>query len=352
MGVRAASGNSSPTKRGNSKVSGPALECIKKLRFGWKISINFNESNASADFILSKEKSVLGSGAEVQCVVFGIRGVNKLGVGRKKGGQRVRDGQYLVIVDLPSVTSGAARSIRTELGGAVVTYRTRVREDTGSIPGPAILIPVFHGFPKSLRANVGMGPKTKAMADSFPIPLPCATCAPSSDLAVGETLSLVAYVFSCTVLKHLPNRPCVGAGIKGQGKREYPEKTRCRASSSSTIPTRENSGVNVSGIEPGSSWWEASALATTPPLSRWTIINPTVIFINIAATNVDRFVLSWSGAILCWEQLCFYLKAPAYLTLKLLAACLKHTFAHETTKHVSRCGDLRKERTLQTKPAK
>ncbi|KAJ8875729.1 hypothetical protein PR048_023628 [Dryococelus australis] len=45
-----------------------------------------------------------------------------------------------------------------EQGGAVVTHWTRIREDTGSIPGPAILISAFYRFPKSLQANDGMGP--------------------------------------------------------------------------------------------------------------------------------------------------------------------------------------------------
>ncbi|KAJ8878619.1 hypothetical protein PR048_019200 [Dryococelus australis] len=47
------------------------------------------------------------------------------------------------------------------LGSAVVTHWTSTREDTGSIPGPAILISVFHGFPKSLQANPGMGPEQR-----------------------------------------------------------------------------------------------------------------------------------------------------------------------------------------------
>ncbi|KAJ8867487.1 hypothetical protein PR048_031289 [Dryococelus australis] len=57
-----------------------------------------------------------------------------------------------------------------------------------------------------------------------------------------------------------------GAGIQGWGKPEYPEKTRRPAASSSTIPTCENPDVNPPGIEPGSPCWEASALATAPPL--------------------------------------------------------------------------------------
>ncbi|KAJ8884400.1 hypothetical protein PR048_016257 [Dryococelus australis] len=35
---------------------------------------------------------------------------------------------------------------------------SHIREDPGSIPGPAILISAFHDFPKSLQANAGMGP--------------------------------------------------------------------------------------------------------------------------------------------------------------------------------------------------
>ncbi|KAJ8877929.1 hypothetical protein PR048_022388 [Dryococelus australis] len=58
-----------------------------------------------------------------------------------------------------------------------------------------------------------------------------------------------------------------GAGMQGRGEREYPEKTRRQAVSSSTIPTCENPGGNPSGIEPGSQRWEASALTTTAPLS-------------------------------------------------------------------------------------
>ncbi|KAJ8871810.1 hypothetical protein PR048_028150 [Dryococelus australis] len=54
-----------------------------------------------------------------------------------------------------------------------------------------------------------------------------------------------------------------GPGIQGLEKREYPEKTRRQAASSSTS---ENPEANPPGIEPGSLWWEASALATAPPL--------------------------------------------------------------------------------------
>ncbi|KAJ8872879.1 hypothetical protein PR048_026495 [Dryococelus australis] len=44
-----------------------------------------------------------------------------------------------------------------ERGGAVVTHWTRIRKDPGSIPGLAFLISAFHGSPKSLQVNAGMG---------------------------------------------------------------------------------------------------------------------------------------------------------------------------------------------------
>ncbi|KAJ8892137.1 hypothetical protein PR048_004717 [Dryococelus australis] len=53
---------------------------------------------------------------------------------------------------------------------------------------------------------------------------------------------------------------------EGAGKQECPEKTRWQAASFNTIPTCEDLGANPPGIEPGSPWWEASALATAPPL--------------------------------------------------------------------------------------
>ncbi|KAJ8891911.1 hypothetical protein PR048_004467 [Dryococelus australis] len=54
-----------------------------------------------------------------------------------------------------------------------------------------------------------------------------------------------------------------GAGAQGGGNRSHRQ-----AASSSTIPTRENPEVNPPGIEPVSPWWEASALATAPPLQQ------------------------------------------------------------------------------------
>ncbi|KAJ8881827.1 hypothetical protein PR048_018313 [Dryococelus australis] len=65
-----------------------------------------------------------------------------------------------------------------------------------------------------------------------------------------------------------------GAGMQGRGKREYPEKARRQATSPSTIPTCQNPGVNPPGIKPGSPWWEASVLATAPPLPYWETGDP------------------------------------------------------------------------------
>ncbi|KAJ8893087.1 hypothetical protein PR048_005670 [Dryococelus australis] len=57
----------------------------------------------------------------------------------------------------------------------------------------------------------------------------------------------------------LRSEAATGAGMKGQGKREIPEKTRRPTASSRTIPTCENP-VTRPGIEPGSPLWEASVL--------------------------------------------------------------------------------------------
>ncbi|KAJ8880282.1 hypothetical protein PR048_016748 [Dryococelus australis] len=56
-----------------------------------------------------------------------------------------------------------------------------------------------------------------------------------------------------------------GAGMLVRVRRGYPEKGR-HVASSSAIPTCEGPGVDPPGIEPGSPWWKASALATAPPL--------------------------------------------------------------------------------------
>ncbi|KAJ8898463.1 hypothetical protein PR048_003823 [Dryococelus australis] len=52
------------------------------------------------------------------------------------------------------------------------------------------------------------------------------------------------------------------AGVQGRGRREYPEKARQQAASSSTIPKCEDPGVSPPGIELGSPW--ASALKEAP----------------------------------------------------------------------------------------
>ncbi|KAJ8883150.1 hypothetical protein PR048_014990 [Dryococelus australis] len=59
-------------------------------------------------------------------------------------------------------------------------------------------------------------------------------------------------------------RVCSSAGMKGQGKREFAEKTHRPTASSGMIPTCENP-VTQPGIEPGSPWWEASELTAWPP---------------------------------------------------------------------------------------
>ncbi|KAJ8894556.1 hypothetical protein PR048_007213 [Dryococelus australis] len=53
----------------------------------------------------------------------------------------------------PGITSRPAPETIAERVGAVVNFPTRVREDVGSKSGPAILISVSNGFPKSLQAN-------------------------------------------------------------------------------------------------------------------------------------------------------------------------------------------------------
>ncbi|KAJ8871515.1 hypothetical protein PR048_027837 [Dryococelus australis] len=51
-----------------------------------------------------------------------------------------------------------------ERGSSVVRPRYRIREDQGSIPGPAILNLVFHSFPKSLQANARMATSLQRLA--------------------------------------------------------------------------------------------------------------------------------------------------------------------------------------------
>ncbi|KAJ8866768.1 hypothetical protein PR048_032629 [Dryococelus australis] len=70
------------------------------------------------------------------------------------------------------------------------------RKGPGSIPSPATLISVFHGFPKSLQARLGWIPN-KGHGRFLPIPspihLPCATCTVSNDLAADETQSRLLF---------------------------------------------------------------------------------------------------------------------------------------------------------------
>ncbi|KAJ8872956.1 hypothetical protein PR048_026572 [Dryococelus australis] len=61
--------------------------------------------------------------------------------------------------------------------------------------------------------------------------------------------------------------------MKGRGKRENPEKTRRPTASSGTIPTCENP-LTRPGIEPGSTWWEASVLIAQPPWALKTSAGP------------------------------------------------------------------------------
>ncbi|KAJ8867920.1 hypothetical protein PR048_031729 [Dryococelus australis] len=91
---------------------------------------------------------------------------------------------------------GTARvlTLLTERGRAVVTHWTRIRQDPGLKPCPAILISVFHGSPKSPQVNAVTGPKQSPWQIPSPNPLPCATCTVSNDLAVDETLSPITYL--------------------------------------------------------------------------------------------------------------------------------------------------------------
>ncbi|KAJ8874510.1 hypothetical protein PR048_025370 [Dryococelus australis] len=57
---------------------------------------------------------------------------------------------------------GIIHETETERGGAVVAHWTRIWEKPRSIPGPALMISAFHGFPKSLQANAGIGPKQRS----------------------------------------------------------------------------------------------------------------------------------------------------------------------------------------------
>ncbi|KAJ8870162.1 hypothetical protein PR048_029175 [Dryococelus australis] len=79
-----------------------------------------------------------------------------------------------------------------------------------------------------------------------------------------------------------------GAGVKGRGKRETPEKTRRPMASSGTIPTCENP-VTRPGIEPGLPWWEASRLAAQPPFGKPPRANKTIARGALAQTNREVY---------------------------------------------------------------
>ncbi|KAJ8866536.1 hypothetical protein PR048_032393 [Dryococelus australis] len=82
------------------------------------------------------------------------------------------------------ITSGGVKKVSDQ-------HATRIREDPGSTPGPAILASPLHGFTKSLQANGGVGPKQRPYPTprhSPPPPHP-ATCTAPNDLAVDEKRS-------------------------------------------------------------------------------------------------------------------------------------------------------------------
>ncbi|KAJ8882988.1 hypothetical protein PR048_014827 [Dryococelus australis] len=143
------------------------------------------------------------------------------------------------------------------------------------------------------------------------------------------------------------------------GERENPEKTRRQAASSSTIPIRKNPGVNQPEIEPGSPWWEASALATAastacllksgvsgaawPRVRRRAKNGKGARFFQLTATC--KWAVAWAG----WEFRKFAifppivappipdlrLRRPSTWRLKCVAECSKHTFFYETIKCAS-----------------
>ncbi|KAJ8897414.1 hypothetical protein PR048_002760 [Dryococelus australis] len=83
------------------------------------------------------------------------------------------DQSYL---DYPPVAPLKPTGSSTERCGTVVTHWTRIREDPGLTPGPAILISIFHGFLNHSRRmmgwvrNKGHG---RFLPIPSPIPLPC-----------------------------------------------------------------------------------------------------------------------------------------------------------------------------------
>ncbi|KAJ8885767.1 hypothetical protein PR048_011967 [Dryococelus australis] len=148
-------------------------------------------------------------------------------------------------------------SPRWEASGTVVTHQTHIQEEPGSIPGPAILRLAFRGFPKSLQANAEMSTKQR------PLPIPSESLFPAQlvpsliYLAVDETpscLTLKDRLWRSPVCQHLTSATSASdvtghvnqsnvvsatarstradqtdayaqfAGMKGQEKREIPDK--------------------------------------------------------------------------------------------------------------------------------
>ncbi|KAJ8872856.1 hypothetical protein PR048_026472 [Dryococelus australis] len=88
-----------------------------------------------------------------------------------------------------------------------------------------------------------------------------------------------------------------GAGMKGRGKREIPEKTYRPTASSGTIPTYENP-VTRPGIKPGSPWWEASVLIAQPPWPHYcSYAPPTSCSIGTASLSLGAPSISHVGIV-------------------------------------------------------
>ncbi|KAJ8869197.1 hypothetical protein PR048_030769 [Dryococelus australis] len=120
---------------------------------------------------------------------------------------------------------------------------------------------VLHGFffPRSRPKSTGTIRTTLPRPSSAPSPL-------------NAVLSTCVLVLVSEVLR--ADKGEASAGTQGQGKWKIPEKTRPPSSSSNTIPTCENPGVTRPGIEPGSSWWEASRLTIKSLLPLSPLLNP------------------------------------------------------------------------------
>ncbi|KAJ8877575.1 hypothetical protein PR048_022030 [Dryococelus australis] len=73
-------------------------------------------------------------------------------------------------------------SCLTERGGAMVTHRTRNREDPGSIPGPAILISAFRNHSRRMLGRAPNKGHGRFLPNHSPTPLACATYTVPNDL--------------------------------------------------------------------------------------------------------------------------------------------------------------------------